>query len=156
MTTSASEISPLPQCSGVRARGIPDDAWDQGSPHWLPASVWAAQEAACHRRDSLPPTPHPRRCAACVRTVTDPQTGGHCTKCKQVTANRGEASFIAACLTVLRTFATKQVYFCSRDCQQKAWPVHKQACQLPAERQLDLELKVPASHTALSRIISKT
>lgn len=58
-------------------------------------------------------------------------------------ANRLSYTGILLCCCLfgrLRRSASTKVYFCSRDCQQKAWPIHKQACQLPAECQLDLDL----------------
>ncbi|DBB08377.1 TPA: hypothetical protein ACH3X3_008536 [Trebouxia sp. C0006] len=96
--------SPLPACAQAVDRSQLDSDWNPHHVRWLPATVWAAQYAARGTEGFFSKTSAvSQMCSACPKVATQ-----KCAKCKLV-------------------------YFCNRDCQRRAFPMHKHFCQKPED-----------------------
>jgi len=120
-------MKPLPPCPAAVNQSLVDDSWNRRDSRWTRATVWAAQYAA-HIANQMANQPQGlQRCAACAAEISS-ASKPVCSWCKRVSIVT-----IAEDLTIelARKPPLFQIYFCDRDCQRAAFPLHKHFCQTP-------------------------
>lgn len=118
-------MKPLPPCSAAVNQSLVDDSWNRQNVQWTRATVWAAQNAAHVANQMSSQCEGLQRCAACAAEINS-ASKPVCSRCKKV-------------------------YFCDRDCQKAAFPVHKHFCQTPeAYKLMNSVESLPSEKLALA------
>lgn len=120
---------------------LEDHTWNKQNPRWLRATVWAAQHAAWGWSSAEHVPEGLRRCAACAAEIPEDQARSRCSKCKVV---RPAPLMLFVVLLECRRhlWLPVQIFFCDRECQLAAHPLHKHYCTQPEYRKYASRLKV--------------
>ena len=131
-------MKPLPPCPAAVNQSLVDDSWNRQNVRWTRATVWAALNAADAAKQMSNQPQGLQRCAACAAEISS-ATKPVCSRCKRVSI---DTTGVVLTLELVSKLPVFQIYFCDRDCQRAAFPVHKHFCRTPETYQLTNSVQV--------------